>query len=55
MKDLRIWLRLPLVALMLAIGGTVAGCEEEGAAEKAGKQIDQAAQDASEKLKKLSE
>jgi len=55
MKDARIWLRLPLVGLMLAIGVTVAGCEEEGAAEKAGKQIDQAAQDAGEKLKKLSE
>jgi hypothetical protein len=55
MKDLRIWLRLPLVALMLVVGGAVAGCEEEGAAEKAGKQIDQAAQDAGEKLKKLSE
>ena len=55
MKDARIWLRLPLVALMLAIGGTVAGCEEEGTAEKAGKQIDQAAEEAGEKLKKLGE
>ena len=55
MKDARIWLRLPLVVAMLAVGGTVAGCEEEGAAEKAGKQIDEAAQDAGDKLKKLSE
>jgi len=55
MKDARIWLRPALVGLMLAIGGTVVGCEEEGTAEKAGKQMDQAAEEAGEALKKLSE
>jgi hypothetical protein len=45
MTDLRLWLRIPLVLLMLATGAVLAGCDEEGPAEKAGAKIDEATQD----------
>ncbi|MDG4867940.1 hypothetical protein P8631_07995 [Guyparkeria sp. 1SP6A2] len=48
--------RNALIALMMALGLTVAGCaDEEGPAEKAGKQIDQTMEEAGDEIEKATD
>lgn len=52
---MKFWKKLIVVACLFALLIPAVGCQEEGAAEKAGKKIDQAADDAKDAAKKLFE
>lgn len=47
------WLKLGLVACVAVLALALAGCSEEGPAEKAGKKIDQAMEDAGKEMESL--
>lgn len=47
------WKKLIFVACIVVFAGAAFGCSEEGPAEKAGKQIDQATEKAADAAKKL--
>jgi len=51
---MKFWKKLIVVACILALFvPAMSGCEEEGSMEKAGKQMDKAADDAAEAAKKI--
>jgi len=52
---MKLWKKLILVACMLAMMVPAFGCSEEGPMEKAGKQLDEAAEDAGDAAKKMFE
>jgi len=52
---MKFWKKLIVVACLLAMMVPAFGCSEEGPAEKAGKQLDKAAQDAADTAKKIFE
>jgi len=47
------WKRIVIIGCILALMVPALGCKEEGSMEKAGKKIDQAADDAQDSVKKL--
>jgi len=52
---MKLWKKSILVACILAMMVPAFGCSEEGPMEKAGKKMDQAADDASDAAKKIFE
>lgn len=50
---MNIWKKILLVCCLLAMMLPAFGCQEEGPMEKAGKQIDEAAEEATDAAKKL--
>jgi hypothetical protein len=52
---MELWKKLLVIGCILAIMVPVFGCSEEGPMEKAGKQLDQAADDAADAAKKIFE
>lgn len=52
---MKLWKKIVVVACILAFMVPAFGCSEEGPMEKAGKKIDQAAEDAADAAKKAFE
>ncbi len=52
---MKLWKKMVIIGCMLALMVPAFGCSEEGPAEKAGKQIDQAVDDAKKEAKKIFE
>ena len=52
---MKLWKRMIVIACVLAMMVPAFGCSEEGPMEKAGKQLDQAADDAADAAKKAFE
>ena len=52
---MKVWKKLIVLACVCTLLLPVFGCQEEGPMEKAGKQIDQAAEDAADAAKKVFE
>lgn len=50
---MKIWKKIVVVACLLALMVPAFGCKEEGPAEKAGREIDQAAEEAVDAAKKI--
>lgn len=50
---MKLWKKIVLVACILAMMVPAFGCSEEGPMEKAGKKMDQAADDAAKEAKKI--
>lgn len=53
--DMKLWKKVVVVACLLAFMVPAFGCSEEGPMEKAGKKMDQAAEDAANAAKKAFE
>jgi hypothetical protein len=52
---MKLWKKCIMVFFLIAMMAPAFGCSEEGEMEKAGKKVDQAAEDAADKAKKLFE
>lgn len=52
---MKLWKKLIVIGCLFALLIPAAGCQEEGTMEKAGKQLDQAADDAKDAAKKMFE
>lgn len=50
---MKLWKKLIVIGCLLALMAPTFGCKEEGPMEKAGKQMDQAADDAKDSVKKI--
>lgn len=50
---MKLWKKMVVVGCLLTLMVPVFGCQEEGAMEKAGKQLDQAAEEAEDSVRKI--